>query len=164
MIDQEYKAWCGFQLCDLGLKVLPLHYPVERHCSCRGAWTCGSPAKHPACSTKDLGEQSDEDTFRMLREYPHHNLGVSLAGTRFVVLDVDRSCGGEQAIADFEARRRGPLPPTLAWPPATAVSTGTTACPITHRSAVTECGSCTVWTSKPPLDARRSAESKHSGR
>ena len=45
MIDQEYKAWCAFQLHVLGLAVLPMHFPVGGHCSCRGAWTCGCPAK-----------------------------------------------------------------------------------------------------------------------
>jgi len=113
MIDLEYKAWCAFQLHDLGLTVLPVHYPVDGHCSCRGTWTCGSPAKHPACSLKDLGEQSEDDVYRMLGQYPPHNLGVSLPGTRLVVLDVGPARGGDQALADFEARRREPLPPTL---------------------------------------------------
>jgi len=91
MIDLEYKAWCAFQLHDLGLTVLPVHYPVDGHCSCRGTWTCGSPAKHPACSLKDLGEESEDDLFQMLREYPPHNLGVTLPRTRLVVLDVNRA-------------------------------------------------------------------------
>src|SRR5215207_4764176 len=113
MIDHAYKAWCASQLHDLGRTVLPVHYPVDGHCSCRGAWTCGSPAKHPACSLKDLAEQSESDVYRMLGEYPQHNLGVRLAGTRFVVLDIGPARGGDQALADFEARRREPLPPTL---------------------------------------------------
>ena len=61
MIDQDYKAACAFQLHALGLVVLPMHYPVDGHCSCRGAWTCGSPAKHPAISWKSIREQSKED-------------------------------------------------------------------------------------------------------
>jgi hypothetical protein len=50
----------------------------------------------------------------MLREYPQHNLGVRLAGSRLMALDVDPAAGGSQALAEFETRRGEPLPATLA--------------------------------------------------
>ena len=50
----------------------------------------------------------------MLHEYPQHNLGIRLTGSRLVALDVDPAEGGTQALAELETRRGEPLPPTLA--------------------------------------------------
>jgi hypothetical protein len=113
MIDQTLKAEAALRFHQLGLVGLPVHYPVDGHCSCRAASCCGSPAKHPAISWKQLRHQSQDALFAMLRDYPRHNLGASLVGSRVVVLDVDPAKGGEQTLAEFEARRGEPLPPTL---------------------------------------------------
>lgn len=113
MIDQAAKAESAFRFHDLGLVVLPVHYPVAGHCSCRASWSCASPAKHPACSWKSVREQSEGELFAILGQYPRHNLGVSLIGSRVVVLDVDPSGGGDQALQDFEDRRGQALPETL---------------------------------------------------
>ena len=113
MIDQGDKAQSAFRFHQLGLVVLPVHYPVDGHCSCRAAWSCGSPTKHPACSWKAVREQSEGELDAVLREYPQHNLGASLAGSGLVVVDVDPGRGGDQALAEFAARRRNPLPATL---------------------------------------------------
>jgi hypothetical protein len=113
MIDQAYKAECARRFHGLGLVLLPVHYPVSGHCSCRAAWTCGSAAKHPASSWKSVREQSEDALEHVLSDYPRHNLGASLATSRLVVLDVHPAEAGGQALAAFEERRGEPLPATL---------------------------------------------------
>jgi hypothetical protein len=113
MNDAAYRDERAHQLHALGLIVLPMHYPVADHCSCRAAFTCGSPAKHPAVTWRAVPEQSRQDLTAMLCAYPRHNLGVKLSESRVVVLDVDPSAAGHQALRDHEERRGESLPQTL---------------------------------------------------
>jgi hypothetical protein len=95
-----------------GWPVVPLHTPLSGGgCSCRKR-DCGSVGKHPRTEHGRKDATTDpEQLRRWWDKWPGANLGVVTgAESGLVVLDVDPRNGGNESLADLEART--PLPPT----------------------------------------------------
>ena len=96
-----------------GWPVLPLHYPVNNHCSCSNP-NCTSQGKHPI-TTHGLKDASAsiEQVKDWWRKHPKANCGI-LTGEQsgIVVLDVDPRHGGLESLEKIQ-REHGTLPRTL---------------------------------------------------
>jgi hypothetical protein len=93
----------------LGLRVIPLHEPTARGCSCHLGGDCASVGKHPRV-TWPAGQVVDEPRVRWSwRRWPTANIGIVC--DRLLVLDVDTRHGGGHSLELLE-RRYGGLPAT----------------------------------------------------
>ncbi|KAB2897333.1 MAG: hypothetical protein F9K40_13050, partial [Kofleriaceae bacterium] len=94
-----------------GWHVVPLHSIEAGDCSC-GAPSCHSPGKHPRTPNGHHDACADEGTIRAWwAEWPGANIGIALAPSELVVLDVDIGPGkrGRESLAAIHAE----LPDTL---------------------------------------------------
>ncbi len=92
-----------------GWYVFPCHSLVDGKCTC-GA-SCMSPGKHPIPARGWKDASSDDTTVRQWwTQHPWANVGLALAPSGLVVLDVDVR-DGKPGIASLAAL--GDLPPTL---------------------------------------------------
>lgn len=98
-----------------GWHVMPLWWAHEVdgqwRCAC-GNPACKSPAKHPISAAVPQGQNSaTTEPSRIAawwHQYPQANIGVVLAPSHLVAIDIDPRNGGLDTIAAVEARR-GPL-------------------------------------------------------
>jgi putative DNA primase/helicase len=95
-------------LAGKGLAVFPCFTIEEGRCSC-GAPSCASPGKHPIGSLVPQGVLNATTDPQLVREwwalYPDANVGIATGdASGVVVLDVDADTGGEQTLANLEAR------------------------------------------------------------
>ena len=96
-----------------GWSVLPLHYPVNQHCSCNNP-NCTSQGKHPLTSHGLKDASASLEKVRLWwEENPNANCGI-LTGIEsgIVVLDVDPRHGGLDSLAELQTQY-GELPATL---------------------------------------------------
>lgn len=98
----------------LGWRVFPAAWPENGGCSCYRKGSCDSPGKHPLF--RGWQQEATCECNRILawaRRFPRANVGVTTgAASGIVVLDVDPRHGGEESLAELEARY-GPLPETV---------------------------------------------------
>jgi putative DNA primase/helicase len=104
---------------DAGFAVFPVHTINEGRCSCRKS--CGSPGKHPIASLAPHGCLDALCDPRAVMEWwggwPDANIGLATGDvSNLLVVDIDPANGGDDAIANLEARF-GELEPT--WSVAT---------------------------------------------
>jgi Bifunctional DNA primase/polymerase, N-terminal/CHC2 zinc finger len=97
-----------------GWSVVPMHSVAAGRCSC-GATACPSLGKHPRVPWErfSLRRPDPDQVHRWWARWPTANLGVVtgvLSG--LVVVDVDPRAGGDDALADLEARH-GAFPDTV---------------------------------------------------
>src|SRR5262249_10232780 len=95
-----------------GWPVVPLHFPVPKgRCSC-GNRGCGSVGKHPHTAHGLKDATTDPAQLRISwRDWPKANVGIVTGReSGLVALDVDPRHGGNESLAELEARV--PLPPT----------------------------------------------------
>jgi putative DNA primase/helicase len=97
-----------------GLRVLPLHNPTDRGCSCGNAG-CTSVGKHPHGRLAPKGCHSAVTDPAIIRRWfagAPYNLGLATgAPSGIVVIDIDPRHGGDESLAELE-QRYGPIPPT----------------------------------------------------
>lgn len=94
----------------LGLRVIPLHHPTQRGCSCSNA-SCGNVGKHPRTRGGVRDATTSIETIRAWWfSHPYSNIGIA-TGHLVDVIDID-SQGAQQAVADLQAAQR--LPSILA--------------------------------------------------
>ncbi len=104
----------------LGIPVLPLHYiDIDGRCSCGGPEVkpkC-KPGKHPYSTLVPRGLNDatiDDATIRKWFAGKPYNIGINTGvASGFFALDRDDRDGGDQSLAELEAKYT-PLPPTLA--------------------------------------------------
>jgi hypothetical protein len=111
-VDQAVKMlWGALRCAGKGWRVLPLHTIIHGQCTCERAG-CASPGKHPR-TAHGVKEASTES--RVIhgwwREWPDTNIGIA-TGNGLVVLDIDPPHGGDDSLADIEAKH-GKLPNTV---------------------------------------------------
>lgn len=100
-----------------GVPILPLHTMRGDLCTCgrpagKGPGACHSPAKHPLTRAGKDDATCDPGTIaEWLARWPGCNWGVR-PPVGVVVLDVDPRNGGDDQLAQLQARH-GALPPTL---------------------------------------------------
>jgi hypothetical protein len=102
------------QLVDLGWRIFPVHGIVDGRCTC-GKPGCSAAGKHPRTKhgVKDASK-IPEVIATWQHMYPLTNWGLACGtASNIVVLDVDVDKGGFASLAEFEAGRGEPLPPTL---------------------------------------------------
>lgn len=100
----------------IGWHVIPLWWAEEVvgedgakawRCAC-GVEACRAPAKHPISRLVPQGlNQASTDTSRIEQwwaQYPKANIGVVLAASGLVAIDIDPRNGGDHSIEDVEAR------------------------------------------------------------
>lgn len=113
-IDRDPQSKLDFALAyaSLGWHVFPCHYihPDTRRCTC--GHECKSPAKHPFSKLVPRGQDhatTDSATIRAwwTRE-PEANIGIFLAPSGLMAIDIDPRNGGYDTIDALEARH-GPL-------------------------------------------------------
>ena len=92
-----------------GLRVLPLHNPVDGRCSCSDS-ECGSPAKHPRIRSWQSEATTDPDRIReWWARWPSANVGLVCGDPGgLAVLDVDGDAG-DASLARLAAEH-GELP------------------------------------------------------
>lgn len=99
----------------LGWHVMPLWWAHQVdgawRCAC-GNEACENQGKHPISAAAPRGQNSattDETTIgRWWSQYPQANIGVVLASSNLVAIDIDPRNGGHITIEEVEARH-GPL-------------------------------------------------------
>lgn len=99
----------------LGWHVMPLWWAHQVdgvwRCAC-GNVACENAGKHPISNAAPRGQNSattDETTIgRWWAQYPSANIGVVLASSNLVAIDIDPRNGGHITIEEIEARH-GPL-------------------------------------------------------
>jgi len=90
-LDYAHRGW----------PVLPLHWPIDGHCSC-GQADCKSPAGHPHTEHGLDDATTDSDTIRKWwGRWPKANIGIVM-GSGLLCLDVDPRDGGEDSLRDLE--------------------------------------------------------------
>lgn len=96
----------------LGLVLVPIHSVQDGRCSCGGP-DCESPGKHPRIKWRDLSDLDPSMVSGWFRRWPDAGVGI-LTGRKsgIFVLDVDPRHGGEDSLAELDARH-GPLPETV---------------------------------------------------
>jgi hypothetical protein len=107
-------ARAALEALDRGWSVVPLHTATGGRCSC-GDSDCPAPGKHARVRWKSYMElrAGRDQVVRWWRRWPGANVGiVTGAVSGLVVLDVDPRHGGEDTLAELEARN-GALPRTV---------------------------------------------------
>jgi hypothetical protein len=97
-----------------GFRIIPIHTPGPRGCSCdKGAGCGGSTGKHPRLRSWQNDATTDPDRIRAWwRTWPDANIGLVMGGPRrLVAVDIDGP-GGRATITRLEAEH-GELPATL---------------------------------------------------
>jgi len=96
-----------------GWPVLPLHTVTGGRCSC-GRGDCASPGKHPLTAHGLKSAVADEPIIReWWARWPDANVGIATGpASGLLVLDVDPRHGGDETLAELEARY-GKLPDTV---------------------------------------------------
>ncbi|MDQ0417901.1 hypothetical protein J2Z48_002085 [Croceifilum oryzae] len=100
MIESQIKQTLpleeALRLAQLGLKVIPLHTPVNGSCTC-GRNICKSAGKHPIWSDWMNKATDDVDEIRSIwRKTPNANIGIPMGRTNGIfALDIDGSSGME---------------------------------------------------------------------
>lgn len=113
-INPEPQTKLDFALAyaRLGWHVFPCHYinPTTNHCSC--GQECKSPAKHPFSQLVPRGQDhatTDEATIRSWwGRQPEANIGIFLAPSGLMAIDIDPRNGGWDTIDALEAQH-GPI-------------------------------------------------------
>lgn len=74
-----------------GLKIIPLHWIVDGHCSCLDGDTCDSPGKHPL-TKHGLGDlTADPSVVRQwFTRWPQANIGLALKANGLIAFDIDK--------------------------------------------------------------------------
>lgn len=99
----------------LGWHVMPLWWAHQVdgtwRCACGGA-DCRTPAKHPISAAAPKGQNSATTELEQIEkwwaQYPSANIGILLAPSNLVAIDIDPRNGGLDTIAAIEAQH-GPL-------------------------------------------------------
>lgn len=97
-----------------GFRIVPIHTPGPRGCSCEKGSTCGgSTGKHPRLSAWQIDATSEAETIcRWWRSWPDANIGLAMGGaSRLVAVDIDGP-EGLATLTRLEAQH-GTLPFTL---------------------------------------------------
>jgi len=113
MKSQPHRA-AEWYAAHLGWRVLPLHAATEGgECTC-GRSECGSVAKHPRTLNGVNGATTGPTTIaKWWHRWPEGNVGIATGPeSGLVVLDVDPRHGGDEALAELEAKH-GKLPETV---------------------------------------------------
>ena len=105
LTDQEKRANVIRKLCELEMKLIPLHTPTATGCSC-GTRLCGSVGKHPVSK----GWQKNPITHPQvaIKTFMTKNVGVLTGSTglgpstRLIVLDVDNKNDGGISLHNLE--------------------------------------------------------------
>lgn len=96
-----------------GLRVFPIWWPEGERCSCRKRG-CDRPAKHPIWHLAPNGFKNATTDLDVVdswwRREPEASIGIAAGGGLFV-LDVDVRSGGDDSLAELQAKR-GELPDT----------------------------------------------------
>ena len=107
----------GLTMAKIGIKVVPVHYPMMSKgqiiCSCKKGADCKSVAKHPMPFEWQKGASSDPKLIGTWKTaFPKANLGV-VAGqiSGIFVLDVDPRHGGGDSLDALQVKH-GKLPDT----------------------------------------------------
>ena len=99
----------------LGWHVMPLWWAHQVEgawrCACGGA-DCRTPAKHPISAAAPKGQNSATTDLEQIEkwwaQYPSANIGILLAPSNLVAIDIDPRNGGLDTIAAIETQH-GPL-------------------------------------------------------
>jgi hypothetical protein len=90
----------------------PVSNEIRRGCSCSRREQCDSPGKHPLEKGGFHNATTDPAVIGSWWTRPRFNIGIATgAVSGLVVLDVDPRNGGDEGLAEIEARY-GDLPPT----------------------------------------------------
>jgi hypothetical protein len=110
--DQLLAAAVG--LAERGWRIVPLHTPTPRGCSCPQRDACKKSGKHPRMSGWPTRATSDKKRLvEWWREWPDANIGIVAGrGSGITVLDVDPRNGGDDRLAELEREHRQ-LPRTV---------------------------------------------------
>lgn len=97
-----------------GFPVFPLHSAPGGKCSC-GNGDCESPGKHPRTNTGFKAATKNRGRIKeWWTKWPGANIAIPTGrASGLLVLDIDPRNGGDESLAEFEARF-GPLPATAA--------------------------------------------------
>jgi len=83
-----------------GLRIFPVHYPVDGFCSCGGTANC-ERCKHPMTKHGFLDASSDLTQVKeWWTRWPDANIGCRM-GNGVVALDVDKHKGGEETLGKY---------------------------------------------------------------
>lgn len=94
-----------------GWHVFPVHHWTPAGCSCLSE--CGRPAKHPIVAKGFHAATTDEEQIRAWwSKHPQANIGIAVAKSRLVVVDVDPRNQGDESFVELE-QENGSLPATL---------------------------------------------------
>lgn len=96
-----------------GWHVLPLHWPVNGHCSC-GNLECSSQAKHPLTQHGLTDASINPKTIQeWWAKWPEANIGIRTGAiSGLVVLDIDPRHDGDESLIALETKH-GELPHTV---------------------------------------------------
>jgi hypothetical protein len=107
----------AMELIGLGLKVVPVHTPINKNgvivCTCTQGAGCRSIGKHPIPNKWVEAASKETDSVKAWwRNFRTANLGV-VAGSQsgIVVVDIDPRHGGNDSLDDLQAKK-GKLPDT----------------------------------------------------
>ena len=109
----DVRLACALDYAARGWPVFPLHSVRDGRCSC-GRADCPSPGKHPQTAHGLKDASRDPNTLRAWWvRWSDANIGILTGNpSGLLVVDVDPRSGGDDTLADLEARH-GPLPETV---------------------------------------------------
>ena len=94
-----------------GWQVLPVHYPVDGHCSCPLGKNCESPAKHPAVTEWQNKAATGLDVDLWWIDHPQLNIGIHCANLFVVDLDGPLGIGAFKELRS-KHNTEAPMTPT----------------------------------------------------